>query len=97
MREDVVARRWEKAWNPIRVEGSGETLHLSIFCLHPPPALPRRGRGSEGWEGPFFPISGHQREKVWRWGWGWSRKLGLEMIWKENRKKGLILPLIVSL
>lgn len=38
-REDVVARRWEKAWNPIRAEGSGETLRLPlpIFCLPPPP------------------------------------------------------------
>lgn len=68
MREDVVARRWEKAWNPIRAEGSGgKTPPLSIFCLHPPPFL-RRGRESEGWEEQFFPISGHQREKVWRWG-----------------------------
>lgn len=92
-REDVVARRWEKAWNPIRAEGSGETLRLPlpIFCLlpHPHSLLPRRGRENEGWEEQVFPISGHQREKVWGWGWGWgwSRKLGLEMIWKETRKK----------
>lgn len=79
MREDVVARRWEKAWNPIRAEGSGETLCLSRFS-GPPSLLPRRGRESEGWEEQFFPISGHQREKVWRWGCGWSRKLVLEMI-----------------
>lgn len=65
-----------------------EKLSTSLdFLSAPPPPPPRRGRESEGWEEQFFPISGHQREKVWRWGWGWSRKLGLEMIWKENRKK----------
>lgn len=38
------------------------------FLSAPPPPFLRRGRESEGWEEQFFPISGHQREKVWRWG-----------------------------
>lgn len=45
-----------------------EKLHLSRFSVCTPPPFLRRGRESEGWEEQFFPISGHQREKVWRWG-----------------------------
>ena len=70
----MVARKQEKAWSPIRVEGSRETPPFQFSAFFPISLLPWRGRESQGREGTSFSffIPGHQREKVWRWGWGWK-------------------------
>lgn len=73
----MVARK-QKAWSPIRVEGSGETPPLLVFCLLSYfPASQKRERelGQGGNKLFLFYFWAPKRESV-EVGWGWSRKLG---------------------
>jgi hypothetical protein len=60
---------------------------LDFLSAPPPPFSGEGGRVRVG-RNNFFLFLGTKERKYGGGGWwGWSRKLGLEMMWKENRKK----------